>query len=310
MANIFHRPMFRRGGSVANGTGITSGLDQPRAKYADGPDEEGVNYKDATDEALSKIGNVDPEKIALAMDVIKSKLMPTPEESVSDFLTSFGSSAGSPTELQTWGSALGKTAQRYQALEQQKRQLAEKYAGIGAVSTLKSMTKNPVVDEMERKATLVAINRDAPNSKYKGMSYEQAKAAALNDLINKKTLIREYSMEKSPKAQLEIDARDFMKDTGIQDKNIAKEYLTIRDQIEKDPKFADEKDRWKGLLKITQVEKTPTNTYKLKQNVINSPTGRNYKANDLFYDANSRTVYMYTGPATGEFVPYRLYKNK
>ena len=75
MANDFKRPMFRRGGSVANGTGITSGLDQPRAKYADGPDEEGVVQKDITDEALSNVGDIDPKKIAFAMDIIKSKLM-------------------------------------------------------------------------------------------------------------------------------------------------------------------------------------------------------------------------------------------
>jgi hypothetical protein len=309
MANIFHRPMFRRGGSVANGTGITSGLDQPRAKYADGPDEEGVNYKDATDEALSKIGNVDPEKIALAMDVIKSKLMPTPEESVSDFLTSFGSSAGSPTELQTWGSALGKTSQRYQALEQQKRQLAEKYAGIGAVSTLKSMTKNPVIDEMERKAELAAINRDSPNSKYKGMTYEQAKAAALNDLMNKKTNIKEFVIEKSPQAKIEDQAKKYQKEKALE-YGPAKDLATIEHTFENDPKYANEKRYFKGEMLSTQVERTADGKYKLKDNVLKGPAGKNYEAGDIYYDPKDRTLYQYKGSKLNVFEIYSLNKKQ
>jgi len=37
MPNILRRPMFRKGGSVAYGTGITSGLEE-RKQYANGPD--------------------------------------------------------------------------------------------------------------------------------------------------------------------------------------------------------------------------------------------------------------------------------
>jgi len=143
MANIFHRPMFRRGGSVANGTGITSGLDQPRAKYADGPDEGGVSYKDATDEALSNIGDIDPEKIALAMDVIRNKLKPTSEQTIGDFLTSFGASgAGNAGELQTLGGALSNTAKTMQALDEKRRLLIDKYAGTAAVAALRGMSKS------------------------------------------------------------------------------------------------------------------------------------------------------------------------
>ena len=70
MANILKRPMFRRGGSVAYGTGITSGLDTPRAKYADGPDEEGVQQEDIglSEKEQEKIN---PEILKAAYDIIK-----------------------------------------------------------------------------------------------------------------------------------------------------------------------------------------------------------------------------------------------
>jgi hypothetical protein len=145
--------MFRRGGSVAYGTGITSGLDTPRAKYADGPDEEGVQQEDIE---LSEKGvqqeniglsekeqeKINPEILKAAYDIIKQKTLPSKEESLTDFLTSFGASAGDPTELQSVGSALGKTLQRYQTVQQPKIQAASKYGAQAALASLKGMSKS------------------------------------------------------------------------------------------------------------------------------------------------------------------------
>ena len=310
MANIFHRPMFRRGGSVANGTGITSGLDQPRAKYADGPDEEGVVQKDITDEALSNVGDIDPKKIAFAMDIIKSKLMPTEKESVANFLTSFGASAPeSPVQLQTLGSALGKTSQKYQAIEEKRRQLADKYAGVGAVSTLKSMTKNPVVDEMQRKAKLAAETRDSPNSKYKDMSYDEAYNAALNDLMNKKTNIKEFAIEKSPQAKIEEQAKKYQKDKALE-YGPAKDLATIEHTFENDPKYANEKRYFKGEMLSSQVERTADGKYKLKDNILKGPAGKNYEAGDIYYDPKDRTLYQYKGSKLNTFEIYNLNKKQ
>jgi len=310
MANIFHRPMFRKGGSVANGTGITSGLDQPRAKYADGPDEEGIVQKDITDEALSNVGDIDPKKIAFAMDIIKSKLMPTEKESVANFLTSFGASAPeSPVQLQTLGSALGKTSQKYQAIEEKRRQLADKYAGVGAVSTLKSMTKNPVVDEMQRKAKLAAETRDSPNSKYKNMSYDDAYNSALNDLMNKKTNIKEFAIEKSPQAKIEDQAKKYQKEKALE-YGPAKDLATIEHTFENDPKYANEKRYFKGEMLSTQVERTADGKYKLKDNVLKGPAGKNYEAGDIYYDPKDRTLYQYKGSKLNVFEIYSLNKKQ
>jgi len=42
MSRILRRPMFRGGPASSDGVGITSGLDNPRQGYADGPTDEGV----------------------------------------------------------------------------------------------------------------------------------------------------------------------------------------------------------------------------------------------------------------------------
>jgi len=311
MANIFHRPMFRRGGSAAYGTGITSGLDQPRARYADGPDEEGVVEKDITDEAISNIpADADRGKVKNTMSSVREELKSTPEERLSDWLTSFGASgAGNTGELQTLGGALANTTKTMQALEEKRRLLADKYAGVAAVSTIKSMNKNPVIDEMERKAELAAINRDSPNSKYKGMTYEQAKTAALNDLMNKKTNIKEFAIEKSPQAQIEERTKRYQKEKSLE-YGQAKDLATIEHTFENDPKYANEKRYFKGEMLSSQVERTADGKYKLKDNVLKGPAGKNYEAGDIYYDPKDRTLYQYKGSKLNVFEIYSLNKKQ
>ena len=41
MSRVLRRPMFRGGIANSEGTGITSGLDNSRQGYADGPTDEG-----------------------------------------------------------------------------------------------------------------------------------------------------------------------------------------------------------------------------------------------------------------------------
>jgi hypothetical protein len=54
MSRILRRPMFRGGPASSDGVGITSGLNNPRQGYADGPTEEGVNRSDITTEDVFK----------------------------------------------------------------------------------------------------------------------------------------------------------------------------------------------------------------------------------------------------------------
>jgi len=54
MSRILRRPLFRGGPASSEGVGITSGLNNPRQGYKDGPTEEGVNRSDITAEDIFK----------------------------------------------------------------------------------------------------------------------------------------------------------------------------------------------------------------------------------------------------------------
>ena len=151
MANIFHRPMFRRGGSVAHGTGITSGLTNNRARYEDGTDDEGANANDIIEQNdISSATNFDidakkydPNILKSAINVIRSELKPTAQESLADWLTAFGASGtGSIGEKQTLGGALSNTAKTIEAIDEKRKQLVDKYAGTAAVAALRGMSKS------------------------------------------------------------------------------------------------------------------------------------------------------------------------
>jgi hypothetical protein len=151
MANIFNRPMFRRGGSVAHGTGITSGLTNNRARYEDGTDDEGANANDIIEQNdISSATNFDidakkydPNILKSAINVIRSELKPTAQESLADWLTAFGASGtGSIGEKQTLGGALSNTAKTIEAIDEKRKQLVDKYAGTAAVAALRGMSKS------------------------------------------------------------------------------------------------------------------------------------------------------------------------
>jgi hypothetical protein len=335
MPNILKRPMFRKGGSVTEGTGITSGLtpkrgfvNQPGGYSGEGKEDtndysdenfynelmrESLNDIDASGRQTSGSSNrqqIDPEYIKSVYQQLRNQTMPTPSQRLSDYLTAFGASGAGPTDLQTWGSALGRTGQLYTQIEEPKEREATKYGAQAALMGLRGLSRSPVVDESERKARLAADNRDAPNSKYQDMSYEEAYAAAYNDIINKKTLIRTTSLDKSEKAQIELKAKDYV-NKGLKEIPAA-ELADIEYKIKNDPKLADIKARWQGPLLTAYVEKTPTGTYKIKDSSRQNLAVKKLKANDLFYHPDDRTVVMYTGPATGEFVPYgnSIYQGK
>lgn len=111
MPNIFNRPMFRRGGSAAKGTGITSGL-TPRQKY---------------ETAGPVIAQTDPRYGLYSS--IRKQYLPGSGQNYQDFLTGFGASGADvkPGELQTWGQALGKGASVAAGLKQKREDALMKF---------------------------------------------------------------------------------------------------------------------------------------------------------------------------------------
>ena len=297
MANIFNRPMFRRGGSVANNTGITSGLDTPRAKYADGPDEEGVQQEDIglSEKEQEKIN---PEILKAAYDIIKQKTMPTEKETVADFLTSFGASASDPTELQTWGSALGKTGQRFQAVQQPKIQAASKYGAQAALASLKGMTKNDLlaIQKKAKEAAAIGMFGDPKDPE----SYKKAYLAFARKELGMDS--SPFLKSKSPEDKVDELAKTIAKDKGF-DYTTALAYAKIQYQYAHsgDEQIKDESNRFKGEINSNFVEPQASGDIKIKADKIQSQ-GKLYKANDVVFDPNTKSLYYYAGQGTFKFL--------
>jgi len=293
MANIFKRPMFRRGGSVAYGTGITSGLDTPRARYADGPDQEGVQQEDIglSEKEQEKIN---PEILKAAYDIIKEKTLPSSEERLSDFLTSFGASGAGPTELQTFGSAASKAAQRFQAIQEPKIAAASKYGAQAALASLKGMTKND----------LLAIQKKAKEAAALGMfgdpkdpeSYKRAYTAFARKELGIDA--NPFLKSKSPEDKVDELAKTIAKDKGY-DYATALSFAKIQYEYAHsgDEKIKDEANRFKGEINSNFVEPQASGDIKIKADKLQSQ-GKLYKANDVVFDPTTKSLYYYAGQGT------------
>jgi hypothetical protein len=294
MANILKRPMFRRGGSVAYGTGITSGLDTPRARYENGSSDDGTQQDDIISLSAKDEEKINPEILKAAYDIIKQKTLPTDRETIADFLTSFGASAGDPTELQTWGSALGKTAQRFQAIQQPKIQAANKYGAQAALASLKGMTKND----------LLAIQRKAKEAAALGMfgdpndpeSYKKAYTAFARKELGADA--NPFLKSKSPEDKIDELAKTIAKDKGY-DYTTALAYAKIQYQYAHsgDEKIKDEANRFKGEINSNFVEPQASGDIKIKADKLQSQ-GKLYKANDVVFDPTTKSLYYYAGQGT------------
>ena len=164
MSITLKRPMFRKGGSAANGIGITSGL-QSRKNYQVGgsslndypynidiqEDEDGEDLSvnlSATANTNKNANVVNP-----SMDVtreayarqfgqnLQKQMMPSYRDQVLDFLTAFGATGAAPGQYQTISDALSKTGKNFQAIFDPKVQAAKKAGTQGYIAALKGVDK-------------------------------------------------------------------------------------------------------------------------------------------------------------------------
>jgi hypothetical protein len=143
MPNIFKRPMFRKGGSTSEGTGITSGL-TPRQNYQDQ-------------------GNVQKkEPYEILIENQYQKMLPSQADSIRNYITGFGASASKdPMALQTFGSAFGQASKIGAGLNAQQIAQAEKFRTQAGIQAVKNLTKDDR-DILEKRAALVAKQRNIP----------------------------------------------------------------------------------------------------------------------------------------------------
>ena len=293
MASILKRPMFRRGGSVAYGTGITSGLDTPRARYENGSGDDGTQQDDIglSEKEQEKIN---PEILKAAYDIIKQKTLPSREESIADFLTAFGASGAGPTELQTFGSAASRAAKNFEAIQQPKISAASKYGAQAALASLKGMTKND----------LLAIQRKAKEAAAMGMfgdpkdpeSYKKAYTAFARKELGVDA--NPFLKSKSPEDKVDELAKAIAKDKGY-DYATALSFAKIQYEYahSSDEKVKDEANRFKGEINSNFVDPQANGDIKIRPDKLQSQ-GKLYKANDVVFDPTTKSLYYYAGQGT------------
>jgi hypothetical protein len=183
MPNILKRPMFRKGGSTSEGTGITSGLGS-RQKFADKgfakvPDElyDPEEIEGGAIDIGIGIGN-NNQGIPKAINsgtyeqLINNQyqnMLPTEGQRVKNLITGFGASApNDPMKLQTWGSAFGQAGKVAAGLNAQQTGEANKFRTQAGIQAVKNLTKDDR-DILEKRAQLVAQQRGIPYNEALGL---------------------------------------------------------------------------------------------------------------------------------------------
>jgi hypothetical protein len=311
--------MFKRGGSVSEGTGITSGLEPRRGlvQHSGGYAGDGEEDYDLENQTLSNDSDVipvanqpipttssnpvmgqrqyPPEVAGAFYDMMKQKTMPTKEQVLANMMTAFGASAGSPTELQTWGSAAGKAAQNYATLNEPLVREANKYGAQAAIAALKGMTKEDALAVM-KKAKLAA---------QAGMFGGDVNKALIAFLQKELTTSSPFLKVKSPADQrydeilrIKDEARKEGR-TLTEPEAIAKAELNIK--LRNDPTFEKlvREGRFAGQLSRTFITDQEDGSLLLKSNdptkQVPKPELSKYKAGQIVFDPLTKNFYMYDG---------------
>lgn len=174
MANILQRPMFRRGGSAAKGTGITSGLTE-RKQYADGPDlndilaggdafgikampapkseaemltdiRPGIYDLDLFKKSQQQQQPQTPGELQQQLEVInqmKERFQPTGTDVMDDTMAAIASTTpDDPTKLQTFGQFLGKAGTAATGLRRQREEGVRKFEKEATLEVIKNLSKD------------------------------------------------------------------------------------------------------------------------------------------------------------------------
>jgi hypothetical protein len=101
MSRILRRPMFRGGPASSDGVGITSGLDNPRQRYADGPTDEGVQQDEYSPIVQDILGIKDWLKLkgATAVDTVFN----VPVNKASEYITGYNPGLSAVRQMQQKG---------------------------------------------------------------------------------------------------------------------------------------------------------------------------------------------------------------
>ena len=299
MSITLKRPMFRKGGSTAEGTGITSGL---RKKYqVGGFSLEGYPYDMEVEEdenlgmSLSATANANKnaDVINPNMDAtrevyarqfgqnLERQMMPTYRDQVLDFLTAFGATGASPGQYQTLSDALSKTGRNFQTIFDPKVQAAKRAGTQGYLAALKGADKEKLLKYQQQARDLFNAQKDKPNAKFKTL--DDALAFVVTQEIYGKDKTRDI-----------VESAAQKKPTFGTDPIAARAEAEIEYKISTDPEYAKRfgDGRFKGAVKNSLFKKdTATGNYVLKNPQQKGTT----EVNDVFVEPVSKKLYYFDG---------------
>ena len=299
MSITLKRPMFRKGGSTAEGTGITSGL---RKKYqVGGFSLEGYPYDMEVEEdenlgmnlSATANANKNADVINPNMDAtrevyarqfgqnLERQMMPTYRDQVLDFLTAFGATGAAPGQYQTLSDALSKTGKNFQTIFDPKVQAAKRAGTQGYLAALKGADKEKLLKYQQQARDLFNAEKDKPNPKFKTL--DDALAFVVTQEIYGKDKTRDI-----------IESAAQKKPTFGTDPIAARAEAEIEYKISTDPEYAKRfgDGRFKGAVKNSLFKKdTATGNYVLKNPQQKGTT----EVNDVFVEPVSKKLYYFDG---------------
>lgn len=255
MANILKRPMFRKGGSVSEDTGITSGL---RENYAE--------------------GSIDP---ALALIEQRYKAMqPTQRDNVYNFLGALGATAPQdPTQLQSFGQVLSKAGTGAMAMRQQQEQLA---------NTFKNQATLEVIKNLGEEDKDILIRRAKRYAKAKGIPEDKAIEMFLDSLIQGGD---PYLKGQSPQNRKISKKEGYEEDgyTSGESMNIANIEVLFEDG-----QLGDAQETYEGYMEPsdTLIVEGKTATFAPE---VGERARKNYRAGRSYVNPANGIVYYYDG---------------
>lgn len=299
MSITLKRPMFRKGGSTAEGTGITSGL---RKKYqVGGFSLEGYPYDMEVEEdenlgmnlSATANANKNADVINPNMDAtrevyarqfgqnLERQMMPTYRDQVLDFLTAFGATGASPGQYQTLSDALSKTGKNFQTIFDPKVQAAKRAGTQGYLAALKGADKEKLLKYQQQARDLFNAEKNKPNPKFKTL--DDALAFVVTQEIYGKDKTRDI-----------VESAAQKKPTFGTDPIAARAEAEIEYKISTDPEYAKRfgDGRFKGAVKNSLFKKdTTTGNYVLKNPQQKGTT----EVNDVFVEPVSKKLYYFDG---------------
>jgi len=299
MSITLKRPMFRKGGSAAEGTGITSGLTKkyqvggfslegyPYDMEVEEDENLGMNLS-ATANANKNVDVINPNMDATREvyarqfgQNLERQMMPTYRDQVLDFLTAFGATGAAPGQYQTLSDALSKTGRKFQTIFDPKVQAAKRAGTQGYLAALKGADKEKLLKYQQQARDLFNAEKNKPNPKFKTL--DDALAFVVTQEIYGKDKTRDI-----------IESAAQKKPTFGTDPIAARAEAEIEYKISTDPEYAKRfgDGRFKGAVKNSLFKKdTATGNYVLKNPQQKGTT----EVNDVFVEPVSKKLYYFDG---------------